>query len=64
MKEASGELSMTVVTIIAVALILTLLYAMWPVIQDKIEEQFDTATDTKTANEYNGETQERWGSKR
>lgn len=49
MKEASGELSMTVVTIIAVALILGLLYFMWPFIQNKIVGQFDNATSDNTA---------------
>ncbi len=44
MKEASGELSMTVITIIAVALILGLLYFMWPTIQNKIQSQFNSAT--------------------
>lgn len=47
MKEASGELSMTVVTIIAVALILGLLYFMWPMIQNKIVGQFNNATGYK-----------------
>ncbi len=47
MKEASGELSMTVVTIIAVALILGLLYMFWPQIQQKITGTFDNATERK-----------------
>lgn len=47
MKEASGELSMTVVTIIAVALILGLLYLLWPTIQNKITDQFNNATEYK-----------------
>ena len=51
MKEASGELSMTVVTIIAVALILGLLYFMWPTIQNKIVDQFHNATEVKQANQ-------------
>lgn len=51
MKEASGELSMTVVTIIAVALILGLLYFMWPTIQNKIVDQFNNATEVKQANQ-------------
>ena len=50
MKEASGELSMTVVTIIAVALILGLLYFMWPTIQNKIVGTFDNATEDKSGN--------------
>lgn len=47
MKEASGELSMTVVTIIAVALILGLLYFLWPTIQNKIVGQFNNATNSQ-----------------
>ncbi len=55
MKEASGELSMTVVTIIAVALILGLLYLMWPYIQNKVVSQWDNATNTNaTPNVNNG----------
>lgn len=48
MKEASGELSMTVITIIAVALILGLLYLMWPTIQGKIQNTFNNATTDKS----------------
>lgn len=48
MKEASGELSMTVITIIAVALILGLLYMMWPKISNKINDSFDNATEDRT----------------
>lgn len=50
MKEASGELSMTVITIIAVALILGLLYLMWPTIQERIQDTFDNATTDNSAN--------------
>jgi phosphotransferase system glucose/maltose/N-acetylglucosamine-specific IIC component len=45
MKEASGELSMTVVTIIAVALILAFLYFFWGTIKNKIVDTFNNATD-------------------
>lgn len=57
MKEASGELSMTVVTIIAVALILGLLYFMWPFIQNKVVSQWDSATDTNTTPSVNNGAQ-------
>ena len=45
MKEASGELSMTLVTIIAVGVIVGIFAAFWPQIRDKISEiwgGFDT----------------------
>ncbi len=47
MKEASGELSMTVITIIAVSLIVGLLYFMWPTISNRIEKTWTDATDTE-----------------
>ena len=42
MKEASGELNMTVVTIVAIAAILGFFWAMWPTIKEKIEGQWQT----------------------
>ena len=38
MKEASGELSMTLVTIIAVGIIVGIFAIFWPQIRDKINE--------------------------
>ena len=40
MKEASGELNMTLVTIVAVGVILAIFLAMWPAISDFINESF------------------------
>lgn len=57
MKEASGELSMTVVTIIAIALILGLLYLMWPTINNKIQDTFTNAT-TQKCYDSNGNKKE------
>ena len=37
MKEATGEVSMTVVTLVAVGVIGAILAFMWPRIQDSIE---------------------------
>ena len=45
MKEASGELSMTLVTIIAVGVIVGIFALFWPKIQEAIDEKwgsFDT----------------------
>lgn len=44
MKEASGELNMTVVTIVAIAAILGFFWAFWPRIQISIRDGWDTAT--------------------
>ena len=38
MKEASGELSMTLITIIAVGVIVGIFAAFWPQIQEAINE--------------------------
>lgn len=51
MKEASGELSMTVITIIAVSLILGLIYFMWPKLRNSINDSFDTAAKTSCVND-------------
>lgn len=37
MKEATGEVSMTVVTLVAIAVIGAILAFMWPTIQNSIE---------------------------
>lgn len=44
MKEATGELNMTVVTIVAIAAILAFFWAFWPKIKDQISNQWDNAT--------------------
>lgn len=36
MKEATGEVSMTVITLVAIAIIGAILALMWPQIQNKI----------------------------
>ncbi len=40
MKEASGELSMTLITIIAVGVIVGIFAAFWPQIQEAINERW------------------------
>lgn len=50
MKEASGEASMTFITIAAIALIAGFLAWLWPVIRDKIGEKWDAVNEpTPTA---------------
>ncbi|MBQ8471910.1 MAG: hypothetical protein IJ501_00225 [Bacilli bacterium] len=40
MKEASGELSMTLITIIAVGVIVAIFAAFWPQIQEAINNRW------------------------
>ena len=42
MKEASGELNMTVVTIIAVGAVIGFFWLMWPTIKDTIGNSWKT----------------------
>ena len=48
MKEATGELNMTVVTIIAIGAIIAFFWFMWPQIKNKITGQWNSiSTDCK-----------------
>jgi len=48
MKEATGELNMTVVTIIAIGAIIAFFWFMWPQIKKTITDQWtDISTDCK-----------------
>ncbi|MFV0499735.1 MAG: hypothetical protein ACK5NF_06910 [Bacilli bacterium] len=42
MKEASGELNMTVITVVSIAAIGALFAFLWPTIKEKISESFQT----------------------
>jgi len=42
MKEATGEVSMTMVTIIAIGVISAILIALWPNIKNWINDEFNT----------------------
>lgn len=44
MKEATGEVSMTVVTLVAIAVIGAILAAMWPTIKTRITGLWDTGS--------------------
>jgi len=46
MKEATGEVSMTVVTLVAIAVIGAILAFMWPTIQNSIEGLWGGAEDS------------------
>ena len=41
MKEASGELNLTVVTIIAIAAVAAIATALWPMVQGYINKQWN-----------------------
>lgn len=44
MKEATGEMNMTVVTIIAIGAIIAFFWLMWPSIQETIGQQWGGIT--------------------
>ena len=51
MKEASGELNLTVVTIIAIAAVAAIATALWPMVQGSINKQWNTI-DNDNQNTY------------
>ena len=44
MKEATGELNMTVVTIIAIGAVIAFFWFMWPSIQNSISGTWDSVS--------------------
>jgi len=52
MKEATGELNMTVITIVAIAAIGAILWALWPSIQSTIENAWGSGTGQCQAGQY------------
>ena len=46
MKEATGELNMTVVTIIAIGAIVAFFWFMWPQIKNAITDHWDNISNT------------------
>ena len=44
MKEATGEVSMTVVTLVAIAVIGGIIALLWPKIQERINNLWDTTS--------------------
>ena len=55
MKEATGELNMTVITIIAIGAIIAFFWVMWPKIQESINGQWE---DISNVDENHGITTE------
>ncbi len=58
MKEATGELNMTVITIIMIGAILAFFWIMWGNIKGKINDQWDNATDDNDYGSYHYEEKE------
>lgn len=56
MKEATGEASMTMITIAAVAVIAALLALLWPAIQNWITDEFNEVRDSGNGLNTNGWT--------
>lgn len=50
MKEATGELNMTVVTIIAIGAIIAFFWVMWPQISNTITGTWNSISGTSTGN--------------
>ena len=50
MKAATGELNLTVITIIAIAAVIGFFWVMWPRIQETIEDQWGRIEDTSKDN--------------
>ena len=46
MKEATGEVSMTVVTLVAIAVVGAIIAAMWPSIKGKINDLWNGSSGT------------------
>ena len=48
MKAATGELNLTVITLIAIAAVIAFFWAMWPSIQTSINSQWQNVSGTGT----------------
>lgn len=57
MKEATGELNMTVVTIIAIGAIVAFFWIMWPQIQERINGSWESISTCPEGKVWNAETQ-------
>ena len=60
MKEATGEVSMTVVTLVAIGVIGAILAFMWPKIQESIEGLW-SGTEEKAGGNYDVEGHSMFG---
>lgn len=56
MKEATGELNMTVITIVAIAAIGAIMWALWPSIEKTIRNAWGAGTSECGQGEYQDPT--------
>ena len=56
MKEATGEVSMTVVTLVAIAVIGGIIAFMWPSIQERIDDLWNNNTDCPNGQRWDNAT--------
>lgn len=54
MKAATGELNLTVITLIAIAAVIGFFWIMWPNIQESINSQWTTINDRDSAEDQGG----------
>lgn len=54
MKAATGELNLTVITLIAIAAVIGFFWIMWPNIQESINSQWTTINDRDSAENQGG----------
>lgn len=50
MKAATGELNLTVITLIAIAAVIGFFWFMWPSIQNSLEDQWNSISGTNREN--------------
>lgn len=48
MKDATGELNLTVITLIAIAAVIGFFWIMWPNIQNSLNSQWNSISDTSS----------------
>lgn len=56
MKAATGELNLTVITLIAIAAVIGFFWFMWPTIKRNIAGNWNHVTDTNESTRTNGES--------
>ena len=54
MKAATGELNLTVITLIAIAAVIGFFWIMWPSIRDTIGQQWNDVNNYNSNNQANG----------
>lgn len=62
MKAATGELNLTVITLIAIAAVIAFFWMMWPNIQNSLNSQWENISDNTCTRYENGHCVEYKGS--